>query len=548
MPKISMHRPILRRSATLALGAALATAGVAALPAAASANSRQVAIIEDNLDLSNPGLAFQQFRDLGANTVRVILPWSLIAPSSGKTKKPNFNATDPNAYPAGGWVAYDNLVRQAKTEGMTVDLTFVGTPRWAETGHPPVNNTFYSWRPNATEFGQFVRAVATRYDGHFTPRGQSSPLPAVHFWSVFNEPNFGEDLGPQAIRGSSVLVAPMMYRSLVSQAWKALQSTGHRGNTFLIGELAADGLSGKPTRRNPLGYPGNFGQTKPLVFIRTLYCVDNNYLPLRGAAAKARGCPTNAAGSRAFRRQNPGLFSASGLSDHPYPQGNSPITGPKDPNYAEFDDLGNLARTMDRSMRAYGDRAHMPIYNTEYGYITHPPARSKYVSPSRAAYYMNWAEYLSYKNSRIKSYMQYLLEDPPPTTGPYAGFASGLETYKGAKKATFYAFRMPVYMPHSSFKRSQNVEVWGAARPAQFATVDGFGPQRVSIQLKTHGVWKTINTARLNKPGGYFDIHMRFPSSGSVRLMWKFPSGDPLMFPPDQGQTIYSRTLSVKVH
>jgi hypothetical protein len=550
MPRTPVSRLILRRSATLALLACLALLGTGALPAASSANSNQLAIIQDNLDLRNAAQAFLDFRELGANTVRVIVPWSLVAPRADKAKKPNFNATDPNAYPAANWVPYDNIVTVAKADGLKVDFTFDGAPRWAEQGKIPAKSTFFSWRPSPRDFGQFVQAIAKRYDGHFTPKGQSGPLPAVHFWSIWNEPNFGEDLGPQAINGSSLPVAPAIYRSLVAAGWKALKSnSAHRTDTILIGEYAADGLSGGPTKRAPQGYPGDLGQMKPLVFIRALYCVDNNYKQLRASYAKARGCPTNAAGSRAFRRQNPGLFSATGVADHPYPQANSPITGPRDPNYAEFDDLGNLARTLDKVNRVYGSHTRFPIYNTEYGYITHPPAVPRYLSPSRAAVFMNWTEYLSWKNPRVKSYMQYLLQDPAPTTGPYRLFASGLETYKGVRKATFYSFRMPVYMPHTQFSRHQHVAVWGDVRPAPLATSDGYGQQRVQIQFKTgHGAFKTINTARLNKPGGYFDVQMKFPSSGTVRLAWAYPSGDPLLPTADQGQTIYSRSFGIKVH
>jgi hypothetical protein len=368
----------------------------------------------------------------------------------------------------------------------------------------------------------------------------------VHFWAIFNEPNFGEDLGPQAIKGSTVSVGPMMYRSLVQTGYRALQATGHGGDTILIGEFAARGISGRPSRGAPQGYPGNYGQTKPLQFIRTLYCLDNSYHQLRGSYAKARGCPTNAAGSRRFRAQNPGLFNTAGMADHPYPDNLSPVRdGRNDPNFAAFPDLGNLARVLDRSTRAYGSGKHFPIYNTEYGYITHPPARPHYVSPNTAAYYINWAEYLSYKNSRVKSYMQYLLTDPPPTAGPYAGFASGLQLPDGTDKATFYAYRMPLYMPRTNISRKQSVEVWGDVRPAPFASLDGFGTQRAQIQLNG----KTISTVPINRPGGYFDIHMKFPTSGSVRLAWPYPSGDSFLSDPNvEGQTIYSRSFSVKVH
>jgi hypothetical protein len=545
-------RPAARRFAATALGAVIATAGTAALPVAASANSSQLAMIQDNSDLVNTASAFAQFRELGANTVRVIIPWSQIAPDSSAKKKPVFNATDPNAYPASGWAPYDNLVRKASQYGLRLDFTVTGgAPVWADGPGVPKGgtNAFFAWKPNATEYGQFVQAVGERYDGHFTPTGETSPLPAVHFWALYNEANFGEDLGPQAIKRSTVSIAPMMYRNLIANGWRALQRTGHGHDTILIGEFAARGMQGPPSRQAPQGYPGNYGQTKPLTFIRTLYCVDNNYHAFRGSYARARGCPTNAAGSRRFRSQNPGLFKASGVSDHPYALYLSPIAdGRNDPNFASFPDLGSLARTMDRVLHVYGSHKHYPIYNTEYGYITHPPKAPPYVSPTKASLFLNWAEYLSYKNPRVKSYMQYLLEDPPPTAGPYSGFASGLETYKGTKKATFYAYRMPFYMPETRFKRSQKVEVWGDVRPAPFAMLDGFGPQRAQIQLKSGGgSFRTIKTVALNRPGGYFDVRMKFPSSGTVRIQWTYPSGDSLLSDPNvDGQTIDSRTITVK--
>jgi hypothetical protein len=142
--------------------------------------------------------------------------------------------------------------------------------------------------------------------------------------------------------------------------------------------------------------------------------------------------------------------------------------------------------------------------------------------------------------------MQYLLTDPPPTAGKYAGFASGLETYRGARKATFYAFRMPFYMPRTSFSRTQSVEVWGGVRPAPFATLDGFGGQQAQIQLDSGHGFRTVNTVPIHNPDGYFDVHMRFPASGTVRVAWKYPSGDALLAGPgDAGQTIFSRTFAI---
>lgn len=543
-------RLALRRAVVLAASSALAGAGLAAVPAAASASSSQIAIIQDGSDLYNAPAAFAQFRALGATTVRVIVPWATIAPDYSATHKPNFDATNPNAYPQGSWAPYDNLVVAAQRYHLTVDFTLSGgAPLWASGSGIPAGgkNKYWAWKPNAADYGQFVQAIGKRYDGHFTPPGDSAPLPAVHFWAIYNEPNFGEDLGPQAIDGSRISVAPMMFRNLLNAGWSALHATGHGHDMIIWGEFAARGMQGGPNRRAPQGYPGSYGQTKPLIFIRTLYCLGTNYKPLRGGLARSEGCPTNGAQTRSFRSHNPALFSASGVSDHPYPLALSPVAdGRSDPNYATFPDLGRFGGVLDHANRVYGSRTHFSIYNTEYGYITNPPHRG-YVSPHTAAWYINWAEYLSYKNGRVKSYMQYLLDDPLPNAGAYAGFASGLKTYSGRPKATYYAYRMPLYMPRTNVSRRQSVEVWGAARPAPFASLDGFGTQVVRIQQKLGKTWKTINTARTGR-GGYFDIHMKFAHSGLIRTQWTYPKTDGLLPAGFGGINVSSRSFTVKVH
>jgi hypothetical protein len=554
MLKIPVPKELARRWSRFALGAAVALGGVAALPATAAASHSQVAIIQDGTDLTNPGAAMQAFRQLGANTVRVIVPWAAIAPSPNSTKKPKFTATDPNGYAAVNWAPYDNIVRAAQQYGLAVDFTVTGgAPRWAEgskyLGNPGESLTFLAWQPNAADYGQFVQAVGTRYDGHFTPKGQSSPLPAVHFWAIYNEPNFGEDLGPQGSNDSTVASGPAMFRGLLNAGWSALQKTGHAHDTILWGEFAAEGFEPGPYPKSTGGLPGWYGQTRPLLFLRDLYCVNSRFQELRGSAAKAIGCPTTSAASRRFRSQNPALFNATGVSDHPYPVNETPASNAGNKvDFARFNDLGNLEGELDHLTKLYGSGKHFPIYNTEYGYITNPPQakhKPSYVSPATAATYINWAEYLSWKQSRVASYDQYLLADPPPGLQAYSGFASGLETYAGKPKPGYDAFRLPVWMPSTSFSHTASEELWGDARPAPFMVKDGHGPQSVAVQLNG----KTIQTVSLTSTSnGYFDLHLKFPSSGTVRLAYTYPSSDPLLPVNDLGQTVYSRSFTIKVH
>jgi hypothetical protein len=548
MPKI---RSISRRVTTGAIGAAAVIAGLSVLPAASVAKNNQIAIIQDGGDLTNPQQTFQEFRALGANTVRIIVNWNSVLSSSAqssKAKPKGFNASDPNAAPYTGWAPYDAAVTAATQYGMKVDFTVTGgAPRWAEGKDIPaegIKELSFAWKPDPKAYGQFMSAVATRYDGSFKPKGQSTALPKVSFWVIYNEPNFGQDLGPQAINTSRTLTGAALYRKIVDAGFKALQAH-HAHDTILIGELAARGFylsNGKHGSSWPQGLPGDYGQTRALYFVRALYCVGTNGKPLTGSAAKTVSCPTS---SRGFRNAHPGLFKASGFGDHPYPESGSPLTDGKTVDYATFPELGNLGATLDKANRAYGSSKRFAIYNDEYGYITNPPNAQSghhYVSPAKGAQYINWAEYLSWKSPRVASYMQYLLKDPPNNKGPYAGFASGLEFNSGKHKPGYDAYRLPVYMPKTSIRRGSTAEVWGAARPAPFLTGDG--AQSVAIQVNG----KPVQTVTPGRTGGYFDAHVKFTSGGTVRLAYTYPQSDSLLPVSDLGTTVYSRSFKITVH
>jgi hypothetical protein len=541
------------RAPAVMLAAAASALALGSLPSPALASHNQIAMIEDGIHLaSNPGQTLRTFRRLGANTVRVIVNWSSVAPHPLARHKPKFNARNPAAYPAGGWVRYDDIVRDAKKYGIQVDFTVSsGVPVWAEGKHIPhhlLTHTDRGWRPSAKDFGQFMVAMGRRYDGNYAdPADSGKTLPRVSFWSIWNEPNFGEDLGPQAVNGSYVDVAPMMYRQLVAAAWNALHKTGHGHDKIIIGGLTARGQRSKPSRSNPAGHPGDFAQMKPLEFVRHLYCVDNSLRPMRGSAARKEGCPTTASASRRFRAKNPGLFRADGFAQHPYPHNLPPTQdSSNDPDYVSFNKLPKEERTLDRIMHDYGSGKRYPIYVDEYGYITHPPNRGPYVSPATAGYYINWAEYLSWRSRRIASTMQYLLYDPTPNSN---GFDSGILFYNGKPKADYYAYRLPLYLPRTSMGRGRRVEVWGCARPATFMAKDTGTRQTVQIQFqrRPRGSFKTIKTVRVTNPWGYFDLRMRFPGTGTIRLSYRYPKTDPFLSIGNLGSRINSRPIKIRV-
>ena len=520
----------------------------------ASASTGQPSIIQDSSFLSSPTTSLPLARSLGARIVRVPISWYALAPDHGSSRKPHGNLSSPSAYPASAWAPFDALVRAARSDGLTVALQITGgPPRWAQSAPPRSYRSdpaLFGYKPNAQLYGQFVHAVTERYDGRFRPSGASGTLPAVRFWSFWNEPNFGAYLGPQTTNGSTVPVSPTLYRSLLNAAWKAVHQTGHGHDTLLIGEL--DPL-GQGLRKPGHPGPGPGGGTTAVIgataFVRALYCVDTRYRPLTGTIARQWGCPSTTAASRRFRSSNPALFDATGLGAHPYSFMEAPNAKSSsiNNNYVTFPVLDRLTGAVDQSMRAYRSSRHLPIYNDEFGYITRPPSGPGFPSPARAAIYLNQTEYLSYKNPRIATYDQYLIDDATPVAGKAApGFNTGLYTFSGQPKATLYAFRLPLWLPKTTVRAGSQTEIWGGARPAPFAQ----GARTVAIQMQRNGrgsCGRRSGPSRVSTKTGYFDIHSKLPYSGNMRLAYTYPRSESLLPTSVAGTTIYGRTVTVKV-
>ena len=182
--------------------------------------------------------------------------------------------------------------------------------------------------------------------------------------------------------------------------------------------------------------------------------------------------------------------------------------------------------------RVYGSRRRLPIYNTEYGYITHPPNRGPFVSPATAAYYLNWAEYLSWKQARIASTMQYLLYDPRPaqTQPGDGGFASGLEFADGKREAE------PRRLPAAALSAGQRQR---AARPGArgvgLRTPRPLRDPRHRLAAEradpvraagAAGASRRCRRVLVGEPSDcYFDVRIGFPASGTVRLAYTYPAG-----------------------
>jgi hypothetical protein len=510
---------IRRLFTAAALTAATALVPLAAATAPAQAAKNQVTEFEDDGQLSGSLAQTQatmdKFRNLGAQEVRVYVEWSAVVPSATSFTRPSiFNPTNTNGYI---WTHYNNVVTAARRDHLKLDFVLSGgAPDWAISKGYPKGGAYihYAWKPSATLWGDFVHAAVAKFGG------------SVHAWEIYNEPNFGEDLAPQ--KSGKYDLGASQYRSLVDAAWKQFTALHKTHDTITIGQITARGQSGG-------SLPGDYGQTKPLSFIRDLYCVSTKFKPLTGSAAKYAGCPTSASQSKKFASSHPGLFKMTGVGIHPYPVNLAPNRDSShDPNFVTFNKIPTLEKTLDAIAKTYRGHRGVGLYNNEYGYVTSPPYKGHDASPAQAAAYINQAEYLSYKDSRIRTYMQYLLNDPP--TGGPSQFFSGLQFNNGTPKPSYAAFQMPLWLPSSTVKKGKTAEVWGGARPS--TTVGGHAKISILYRKNSSAAWSTVAQVSPGHGTGYFDAKVKFPASGQVETAWASPN---------QG-TLFSRVASIAVH
>ena len=478
----------------------------------------------------------EQVAALGVNTVKVSMVWSLVAPDPNARTKPNFDASDPAAYPAGAWTRYDRLVQEAHALGMNVYFQLTApAPLWAV--NPRVTGKQHPWshEPNAADFEQFVEAVGQRYSGQYpvsdsgapsspgaaagvlgtlpdpfgTTTTASTPPPtigAVHMWGIWNEPNEVGWVSPQRVRVGhrSVLAAPQIYRRLVNAGYRALLASGHGEDTILIGETASGGA------------------IHTLPFLDALFCVNAGAKPLTGAAARREGCPASG-DPQQFIESNPGLFGATGWAHHPYSFNHTPSTPFRTaPSTITLANLGVLERGLDRVYGTYGEPSGLPVYVTEWGYKTDPPDPYVKTSLGEQETWLDDGWYMSYLMPRVKAMAQELLYDQPPIAGKKPGtpaywsnFDSGLEFHNGHPKPAYDAFRLPIWVPDPH--AGAHVRLWAEIRPAGV----GENPTAVLEYLAPHqSNWTTLGRVSTSSPEGFIYTRVAIPHPGRIRLAW----------------------------
>ena len=444
----------------------LLTLVLAAWPAAASASPRQVVAFEaprQLLSFEDRDRTLDEIRAFGVTQVRQLVYWNDFAPRNDSRRRPRFDAADPDAYPTGTWDRLDALVAAAAERQIALHLTLTGpVPKWATMARRD-----HVTRPRPTEFRRWATAVGRRY------------ADAIETWSIWNEPNQPQFLGPQYRKGKPY--SPLLYRRLYQEGVKGIEATPeNRDDTFLLGETSPR---------------GNSKVVFPLDFFRRMLCLNDSY-------RQARGC---------------GRLEADGYAHHAYTTAKGPRFEPRDPDDVTIGVLSRLTRALDRAGRAGALPRGLPVYLTEFG-IQSRPDRIQGVSFAKQAAYLAVAEHMAYVNPRVRSFSQYLMIDDDPRASRlnrYAGFESGLRTRAGKKKPAYRGFRLPL-----AVERYGRLDVlWGLVRPLRARTT-------VTIEVDPRGErgWRTLKTLRTTATGVYA-LRARHRRGQRYRVVWTSSAG-----------------------
>jgi hypothetical protein len=401
---------------------------------------------------------FGKAHEAGGRLARIDVLWSQIAPV---TPAAGFEGANP-ASPGYDWEALDESVRGGAAHHLRILLTVYSAPGWAEAPGRPAGLGRGTWRPSAGAFGEFARAIATRYDGSFAdPLQPGVALPQVSDFEAWNEPNLSNYLNPQ-YEGQTA-VAPALYRELLNGFYAGVKSAQARA-TVVAGSLA------------PFGDPPGGVRTRPVLFLRGLLCLD-------GGKLAPVPCP------------DPAHFDA--LSDHPIAVGppEQSAVSALDVTTPDLDRLTPVLERAEATGRAL-PAGHKPLWVTEFWTDSSPPDPNGIPVAKQA----RWYEQDLYLFWRQGASMAVCLQvrDAPPGKSYASSLQAGTYFLDGSPKPSRTALRFP-FVAHRTGPFA--VDIWGIAPRS--------GP--VKVQALRDGHWRTLTTVRAGGAGR--------PFTGSVRLL-----------------------------
>ncbi len=392
--------------------------------------------------------AFAAARRAGARMVRVTVDWSRVAPA-GSVKPAGFDASDPEAAQY-SWGSVEDAVRDARARGLTVVLTVVRAPRWAEGAGRPAGAAAGSWKPDSGELESFVRAAARRFSGFFPdPKrpgdgltGPGASLPHVRYWQIWTEPNGGSTL-----RGGDPVE---QYRALLNASARALAAVDTDNRTVAGGTSARKGRG-----------------VAPLAFWRRLLCVSR--------AGRRTACPSSA------------RFDVLA---------HEPVSGRRPTAHLGRDELGvaalgRLRRLLERAerLRTVRGARRKPLWLTRLAWDT-PPLAPHGVRPATQARYLVESLYLADRAGAavavwdgLQDRGSYLAGFPDIRSGLY--FNSMSDIRHDPAKPSLGAYRFPFLVKttrrHSSAwglaPHAGRLAIQRAQRPALAHPAPGAGPR-----------------------------------------------------------------------
>ena len=393
-------------------------------------------------------------RSAGATIVRLVLYWNSVAPTRpADPANPNDGAYQ--------WTDIDRQVMESVRGGLEPVICITNAPKWARG---PAVGLPGNW-PSPTRFGAFARTAARRYSGTFTPAGARRPLPAVHLWEAWNEPNADSDLEPQRIDGRPA--TPGQYRKMVNAFAAGVRGVDAK-NQVIAGTLG------------PFGHDSNGIQVvAPMTFMADLLCVSAQ--PPYG---KTCGQQTH--------------FQI--WAHNPYSNGGPDWTAYSQPDVS-IGDLPRMRQLLVAAKRAGNivSPGTPKFWVTEFSWDSNPPdpegvplaLDARWVSEGL---YRMWS-------AGVSAVIWHLLQDQPLRTSPYQ---SGFFTVAGRAKSTLEAFRFPFV----AFTQGSGVTIWGRTPPGR--------SRSVAVEAQVGGRW--IRVARTTADQyGIFSKVLQVPA-GSTEL------------------------------
>jgi hypothetical protein len=401
----------------------------------------------------------------GSSLVRINVSWRAVAP---KAQPAGFEAANPSS-PGYEWANVDAAVRSAAAHGLSIMLTVMGAPAWAEGPGRPAEIKPGAWEPDPAAYGAFAHALATRYSGSFPdPLVPGTTLPRVRHFEVWNEPNLDTYLAPQWQGNRAVGVS--MYRELLNRFYSAVKAV-QSDAVVIAGSLA------------PFGDPPGGHRTMPVSFLRELLC-------LRGDQLKPVKCP------------QPARFDV--LSDHPIAVG-PPSESALSPLNVTTPNLDRLTRVLRKAEETGGalPRRHKQLWVTEFWYDSNPPDPNG-VPLWRQARWYEQDLYMFWRQGARAAITLQIRDSPPGKLGfPYTN-QSGAFFVDGSPKPSQTAFRFPFVAQRTGRNR---VLAWGIAPQAGL----------VRIEKLRHGKWTRIGTVRAQGSSHPFQTQLTLTGHAQLR-------------------------------